>query len=226
MTQVILPNTNQTGSNEWSDVEGNDVALQSVVNGQLADDNIKAGANIQGSKLADGTTPLAKLAVRVPQFYTPKFINTEELRENAAFGLLATADEIKSVAVGENGLIRVFYSAMVKSSVLSAGRIALFIGANQYKIHEGGTAPSTQQAQTISTNFTHIVTGLGAANPQNPGIVNNGETGYTGDVTTGQGITPITIFGLAAGSYNISVQFAATSGNVVAKNRKLWVEAV
>jgi len=61
MTQVTLPRTNQTGTNEWEDVEANDRALRDVINGNLDNDNIKSAANIAGSKLADASIPYAKL---------------------------------------------------------------------------------------------------------------------------------------------------------------------
>ncbi len=55
MTQATLPNLNQTGVNEWSDVEGNDVALRNVINGQLQNDNLASNAAIAHSKLANAT---------------------------------------------------------------------------------------------------------------------------------------------------------------------------
>lgn len=55
MTQINLPRTNQTGTNEWSDVETNDAAIAAVVNGQLQNDNIASNAQIAHSKLADAT---------------------------------------------------------------------------------------------------------------------------------------------------------------------------
>jgi hypothetical protein len=62
MTQVTLPKKNQTGSNEFADVQDNDEAIADVVNGELEDDNIAAGAGIAGSKLADSAISTAKLA--------------------------------------------------------------------------------------------------------------------------------------------------------------------
>lgn len=58
MGTVNLPKTSQTGSNEWADVQDNDEAIVAQVNGQLDDDNIDS---LSGTKLTDGTTPLAKL---------------------------------------------------------------------------------------------------------------------------------------------------------------------
>lgn len=62
--QITLPKLNQSGANEWADVEDNDKAIRDVVNGELEDDNIAAGANIALSKLADGLV-LAKTDLRI-----------------------------------------------------------------------------------------------------------------------------------------------------------------
>jgi len=43
MTQIILPNTNITGANLWSQVEDNDQAIADVVNGDIGADNIQTG---------------------------------------------------------------------------------------------------------------------------------------------------------------------------------------
>lgn len=56
MTHIVLPKTNQTGANEWADVEDNDQAIKNVVNGNLGDDNITTGAAIGLAKLAAGSS--------------------------------------------------------------------------------------------------------------------------------------------------------------------------
>lgn len=55
MGTVTLPNLNQTGTNEWEDVEGNDRALRDEINGSLDNSNLSASAAIAHSKLANGT---------------------------------------------------------------------------------------------------------------------------------------------------------------------------
>lgn len=69
MTQVILPNRNVTGDNLWSQVETNDDAIASVVNGQIQNDNVASGADISGSKLAAASLPLDRLAAPVSNAY-------------------------------------------------------------------------------------------------------------------------------------------------------------
>ncbi len=61
MTQVNLPNRNITGDNLWSQVEDNDDAIADVVNGGLDNGNIAAAADINASKLLDGSITAAKL---------------------------------------------------------------------------------------------------------------------------------------------------------------------
>ncbi len=56
MTQIVLPKLNQTGVNEWADVQDNDEAIKKVVNGELDNGNIAAGAGIALSKLAASVT--------------------------------------------------------------------------------------------------------------------------------------------------------------------------
>lgn len=51
MTQITLPNQSITGANLWSQVEGNDQAIATVVNGNLDNDNIASNAGINASKL-------------------------------------------------------------------------------------------------------------------------------------------------------------------------------
>jgi hypothetical protein len=61
VTQINLPNRNITGDNLWSQVEDNDQAITNVVNGDLDNGNIKAAADINASKLLDGSITADKL---------------------------------------------------------------------------------------------------------------------------------------------------------------------
>jgi hypothetical protein len=148
-------------------------------------------------------------------------IAKEEMRESATFGTLPTADLIKEVVVGKHGLVRVGYSARFKSSVSSAGRAAIFLGANQIK--EYTTEPKVVSASTVGTTFRHLSSSF-------RGLVTSTSGEATGaDVTTGQLLTANLEGGmaelwLAEGTYEISVQYKATSGNVTAKERRLWCE--
>lgn len=159
------------------------------------------------------------------RFYPPTIIATEQERTNVAFGNLTTPDEVKSVVLPENGLIVIGYQAKFKSSGSGTGSAAIFLGANQLKV-QTVTAPKVQEAKTVGTaEFFLVATSNGGGLETatgNPGA----------DVTTGQLLgSGNTIAGLsyvfaAAGTYNISVQFKATSGSVTAKERKLWVGVI
>jgi len=92
MTLINLPRTNQTGPNEWEDVEANDRAIANVVNGQLTDENIRDGADISGLKLADGTIPTAKLTDQAVT--TAKLMNQAVTSEKLKFATGAAYNSV------------------------------------------------------------------------------------------------------------------------------------
>lgn len=148
-------------------------------------------------------------------------IAKEETRESATFGTLPTADLIKEVKVGEKGLLRIGYSARFKSSVSGAGKAAIFLGANQLKLYT--TEPKVQMVSTVGTTFRHLSTSWGGLTTSTSGEA----TGA--DVTTGQLISASIEGGMAElwvapGTYEVSVQYKATSGSATGKERRLWVE--
>jgi hypothetical protein len=148
-------------------------------------------------------------------------IAKEETRESATFGTLPTADLIKEIKVSEKGLLRIGYSARFKSSVSGAGKAAIFLGANQLKLYT--TEPKVQTVSTVVTTFRHLSTTWNGLT-----VSTSGEA--TGaDVTTGQLVSASVEGGeaslwVAPGTYEVSVQYRATSGNVAGKERRLWVE--
>jgi hypothetical protein len=52
VTKVVLPRLNQTGANEWADVQTNDEAITQVVNGELTSENLSGAAGITDANLA------------------------------------------------------------------------------------------------------------------------------------------------------------------------------
>lgn len=142
--------------------------------------------------------------------YEPKIINTEESRGGvSSFAVLTTPDEIQSIVVPSNGKLRISYRAQVKTGTGVFGKFSVFIGTNEVKNTIGAAlVPSTFE----STEFK--IYGTNGA-----GI---GEMGIGSNVTTGQIIStgPLDIF-LAAGTYNVSIQYY---GTIIAKERKLWAE--
>lgn len=154
-------------------------------------------------------------------WYTPKVIATEESRTNTAFGTLTTPDELTNVVLPANGLICIGYIALIKSSVSAAGRVTFFLNSTQVQV-AGSTTPVGAERETLGTGFTTFISA-----PR--GLFSSGGSGAL--VTTGmalgasEGTNPggfCYVFA-AAGTYNISVQFKATSGSITAKERKLWV---
>lgn len=107
MAKIILPKADQEGPNEWQDVEDNDVAIREVVNGELDNDNIKAGANISGSKLADSSTPLSKLDKHVVE--APSAVRVVYGRVAANGGFVGGSNNFKVTKEG-TGVYRVTYT--------------------------------------------------------------------------------------------------------------------
>jgi len=158
------------------------------------------------------------------RLYKPVVIATKQERESTEYGKLTTADEVKEVVLPENGLIMVGYSALWRSSVASAGKAAIFLGANQVQGREG--EPKAQEATSATTTATP------SALSTEPGGLRTSSTASSeaADVTTGQilcslkaGPGGVTYIFAAAGTYNVSIQFKATSGKVIVQERKLWV---
>jgi len=219
MTQVILPKLNQTGANEWADVQDNDVAIREVVNGGLDNDNLTGSAGITAANLA-GEIPKSKLATDAKSaftWYTPKATATEETRTNAAFGTLTTADEIKEIVVPENGQLLVGFSANVKSSVSAAGRVAIFVGSNQLKSISSSSGFVVQEASTSGTSFNLVSSAT-------VGLISSsgGEAFPTTGVVLGEDDALagwVTIHRLPAATYTISVRYKSSTGSVTAKER-------
>lgn len=169
---------------------------------------------LSGLLNSENKIPNTSLAANKFTWYTPKVIATEETRENVAFGTLATADEVKSVVLPENGLLALAFKAIWKSSVKEAGRAAIFIGANQLKTD--GTANEVK----AETTFQPILSGTSGLLTQG-GSTSKNTTGEVFGIAGGTG--GVCWIYAAAGTYNISLQFKATSGNVTAKERALYV---
>jgi hypothetical protein len=152
-------------------------------------------------------------------------------RSNTAYGQLDNGpDQVSGIVLPANGLLKVLATGIWQSSVAGAGRAAIFVGSDQLKIAAPGSsgAPIVAEITTPGTPafdaFFHTSSsGLTPA---------SGANAYTADVATGQVLGssgdfggPAYIFGLAAGTYTVSIQYKASSGSVSAKSRKLWVSA-
>jgi hypothetical protein len=167
--------------------------------------NLVAAAEIEGTKLAAAF--LEKVGVN---------------------GSSATRRGKSIIVLPTDGLLLIGYKALWKSSVSGAGRAALFLDAVQLKESQEGGAPISHETVSadVRTFYGHLTTG-----PE--GLVGRAATADSSDATTGQMLTPgvnqngglIAVFA-AAGTYDVSVQFSATSGSVTAKQRKLWAVAL
>jgi hypothetical protein len=182
-------------------------------------------------------------------------IATEESRSSSSYGLMTTPDRVSGIVLPTDGLLRIHYAAEIKGSSGNNARAAIFIGSNQLKIAANNSASpiaaETQILTQASNAYNRIATfegGLlarGSLDPSNAAI----HPTYTGDVTTGQasyvdfvtqptdgastGAYAVQVGGgfclveAAAGTYDISVQFAAvSSGSVSVRNRRLRVDAL
>ena len=160
-------------------------------------------------------------SARPVTWYTPKVIAAEGTRENTSFGTLTTADEITGVVLPENGLIVVGYGARWKSSVSEAGRAGLFLGATQVR---NGLNGVVEPKTTASENCLLTSAPGGLASVENAGAGPFQTTGVTvGHQSSTSPAGGVAYIYAAAGTYAVSVQFRATSGNVTVKERKLWV---
>lgn len=184
-------------------------------------------------------------ALEAKLFVPGTVIATEESRTNTAFGLMTTPDRVSSVVVPNNSIVQVRYFATWKQSVAGAAGAAIFIGSNQTRsMQEGGTGPLLMErglntAQS-GTTYRPLTT-----DPRFGLVTLDDDDGaYTGDVSTGQllggqsavnydGVAGKASYGGAAeffvitgGTFDVSVQFKASSGSVSAKNRRLWVRVL
>lgn len=153
----------------------------------------------------------------------------EGTRTSPAYGSLGSGaepgpDQVSNVVLPTDGLIVMAFQALVKSSVAGAGSAAIFIGANQLK-RAGPASPAVQETSTNSSAADNY----DAVSSYGGGLIgSDSSVAETGLVVTGQlvgvgGSGGVCYIFAAAGTYDIGVQFKATSGSVTAKERKLWV---
>lgn len=235
------PNTSISSSQ----VNQNNLDTRTWANGGIENDNIASTAAIAASKLATATKEQLGLNDGTTVRRGKSIIATEESRTNTAYGTLTTPDQVTGVVLPTDGLIVVAFQAQIKSSVSSAGRAAIFLGANQLKTRASGS-PALEAGVSIGADtygqLTSCPFGLCTLPSSTASDVTTGQAvgfmavGATVSFELGASYTTVSgtdslktggvchVFA-AAGTYTISVQFAATSGSVTAKERKLWVEA-
>lgn len=234
----VDPNTLVAGTTaRAADVEAKADALFAYLNGALDNDAISASAGIEARKMA--TAFLEKIGVDGASTTRrgKAIIPTNEARVNPAFGLMPSPDRVSGIVLPADSLLVIGYKALWRNTVANAGRAAIFLGANQLKIARTNSAPVVQQAGGAGMD-PNLWTGLGTGFL---GLYTDNAIGgaSSSDVTTGQVLAPgddagpagfaagglLYVFA-AAGTYDVSVQFAATSGTVEVTERKLWVWTV
>jgi hypothetical protein len=152
-------------------------------------------------------------------------IATTQSTSSASFTTLATPDQVTNIVMPTNGLILVGFQGTWQESVSAAASACIALNGTPAKIATAGNAnvpsvgiggASTGRDVPLSTSPAGLVSVAASA-------------GSTGDVTTGQivGVSGsgggVTYLFAAAGTYTVSIMFAASSGTVTVKNRKLWV---
>jgi hypothetical protein len=224
MTLITLPRTIVPGTPEnAAHVQENDEAIRDVVNGSLDGDNLTATT---ASRLGLSSSSITRSGVLA--------IVTQETRTSATYGLMTTADRIQNVALPTNGLLHVLYQAEWWETVAGAARAAIFIGTDQLRALGGASdgAPIVQEA----------LKGGGSVGTSSPlGTNSSGLSGQGGSVAFARGsMLPVIAGGdnagafgavvleAPAGTYTVSIQFKASSGDVVVRNRKLrvWAHAL
>lgn len=217
-----LPIIGNNNSTEDPKIRSNFSALQTAVNGNLNADNLLAS---DADKLGLNYTGVVHRGKSI--------IATEESRTNVAFGLMTTPDRVLSVALPTDGLISIAYMAMFKSSGTGTGIAELFLGANAIAVYIGSSSALSVGQVNTSSSFADryealstysgglCVSGQSAADKAVPSTTGQYVTATAGLPTVEMG--GIAYIFAAAGIYDVSVQFKATSGSVTVKNRKLWV---
>jgi hypothetical protein len=167
-------------------------------------------------------------------------IATSEARTNTAYGTHTTPDVVKNIVVPANALVLVSYQALWASSIVDAGRAALFIGSNQLKVQQSGSppAPTVQEASNSARGAAGDFVPLGSSQSGLKSGWVAGGISSSSDVTTGMvlgpgaGATgesfggPIWVTKLAAGTYDFSIKTKSASGSVTLKERVLTVAVI
>lgn len=228
MATVSLPKTNQTGTNEWADVQDNDDAIIDQVNGNLDSDNLAsnavttakitdanvttaklaasavttakiADANVTTAKIADANVTGAKLFGGITAVEYAEVL-TEETTASTSATDLTTAGPSVTVTVPTNGLVAVMAEAEMKNSDPDESRVLL---------HEA-TDLSTAGQIIVNVSSTFAV-------------------GWTGGGSGGTGalqLAGFNTFPASAGTLTYKLQYSVNAGTGTFKNRKLWVAVI
>lgn len=230
---LSIPQVGQSEATEEPKIASDLTILQTLVNGNIDTNNLSPTAGITAAQLASAVNQQGGVSDGTITRRGKSIVASTETRSNAAYGLMPTPDRVQSLVLPQDGLIAIAFQATWSETVTGAARAAIFIGANQLKGNGGSAVPIVQETTHDNTATQNQPLYSCAA-----GLRGNDPTGGWSDVTTGQiigsiqsGTTfqypagPCYVFA-AAGTYDVSVQFKASSGSVQVANRKLWVWTV
>lgn len=168
-------------------------------------------------------------------------IATAQSRENAAFGVLGTADEV-DFTLDKASFIDILFYGEVKQSVTEAARAALFVDGTQAQAINTAngafaTGPAETPRWTTIAGFMAIMTDgpginvVGSAASPPEGLANGCIIGAAASNPTPaefssvrKGATGVRMWA-TAGEHTISVRYKASSGKIEARNRVLAVAA-
>lgn len=140
-------------------------------------------------------------------------IATSQTRTSTAYGFLGTPDRVQGIDAPDGGLILIQFSCEWSQTVASAAAATLLVGSTGV----GSTAGASASL---------------ALKPMGTGISSGGVAGLIDQPIIGNNLAyilavPIDSLGIggaiAPGTYDVGVQFKATSGDVTARNRLLRV---
>lgn len=213
MGKLSIPTIGKKGNTEHPKVNAAIEALNTI----LGEENKVKGSGVEKETLPQSVFEKGVGAIK---WYTPTIIAGQHSTGSSVYTPLLEPDQIESVVLPTNGLIAIGYLAKWKSTIAGAGRAAIHLGSTQVK---NSTIAAFQEAETSGTALQTLSStsfGLNAA---------GGEAAFT---TTGQILSPGAAIGgfclvfAAAGTYKVRVLYKAESGEVTAKERKLWVAAL
>lgn len=229
LLSLTLPTIGQPNSTEDPDIRNNFNLIQTEFNGNIEETNLKTTVK-EKLGLTDGIVRRGGVEIAA-----------SESRSNVAYGVMTTPDRVSGLTIpSPRGVIGLLYQAYWNESVDGAARAAIFLGANQLQISQVGAAAPVVQ-ETICAGSAGITQPLstfwGGLNGYGGTAIG---TGHSAPVTTGQsfalenigGTDASTMFAggvcyifANAGTYDLSIQFKASSGNVQVLNRRMfaWV---
>jgi hypothetical protein len=157
-------------------------------------------------------------------------IDAESIRASAALGLMSPADQVTGLEVAR-GLIEVVYSALWRRTVQAAELYAqFFLNDQPVKMVDGAGGPVVDAKLNVSwndpasVNYLVLHTSIGntglwsSATPPDAHELDDDVPMVAGVSSAGGSI----MLRVPPGTHKLDVRFAASAGEVRAKQRRLW----